>query len=719
MHSPVGFRDVGVPTQPFPGRLNQRRGDDRLQGLWFTAPELPVDDPNYGTAALTTPWHDVGVQTHLYRGGWWDAAHILWDTFAAGGRLEDVACSDCGKDDADGAAGQAECGNLTMLATIPPRDSVTIPVMISWLFPHAVAWTDNVIVDTYAGRMFEDAWHVARYTQEHIERLTAQTRAFHGALFDSTLPSYVLDAVSSQASTIRTNTCVRLADGQFYGWEGCSDNAGCCQGTCMHVWNYEQALAFLFPALERSIRRNEFLNSIAPDGRVQFRCSMPANLRRGHYHACADGQMGAVIRAYRDWQLSGDDAFLREIWPNLKRALECAWTAPNGWDADKDGVMEGVQHNTYDIEFYGPNTMMGTLYLGALRAAEQMARYLGEDGKADEYRAVFESGRARIDETLWNGEYYVHDVRVIDNAEVPEHLRGPAIECEQACDCKKTLGPRTPAKLGFEVKYQYGDGCLSDHLLGQWACHVAGLGYVLDRERVRAAIESIFRHNFRAPIGAFSNVQRVYAINDDNGLLLCSWPRGNRPRLPFPYSDEVWTGIEYHVAAHLIYEGLIEPGLALVRAARDRHDGVKRNPWDEFECGHHYARAMSSWSLLLALSGFSYSAVQRRIRLAPRINLQRFRCFWSADSGWGTCEQRRARTRHTVSLQVRYGKLAVAALDVPLPEREAERQVKVVVKKDDTTLPTAVSLCDGEAEVRLQEATTIGAGQRLTISFAY
>jgi len=106
------------------------------------------------------------------------------------------------------------------------------------------------------------------------------------------------------------------------------------------------------------------------------------------------------------------------------------------------------------------------------------------------------------------------------------------------------------------------------------------------------------------------------------------------------YTDEVWCGIEYQVASHMIYEGMIEEGLSLVMGTRRRHRGDRRNPWDEFECGHHYARSMASYALLLALSGFGYSAPEKRIAFSPKIFQDEFRVFFSVASGWGLYTQK-------------------------------------------------------------------------------
>jgi hypothetical protein len=414
---------------------------------------------------------------------------------------------------------------------------------------------------------------------------------------------------------------LRLSDGNIYAWEGCGDDRGSCSGNCTHVWNYEQGLAFLFPSLERTMRRIDFGPNMHVSGAMAFRCAVPAGgagTDGSDEHPCVDGQMGNIIQAYRDWQLCGDDNFLRDLWPNIKRALEYAWTEKEGWDPNKDGVLEGRQHNTYDIEFYGPNTMLGSLYLGALMAAEKMARHLGETHKAAEYRDVYERGRARCEAELWNGEYFIQRVDVRNGLKVPAWL----------------VSPGSTADKPFP-KYQYGEGCLSDQLIGQWQAHVSGLGRVLDEKKCVSALSAVHRHNFRRSLRSNASVQRVFGLQDEAGLLLCSWPRGNRPKLPFVYSDEVWTGIEYQVAAHLIYEGLMEEGLEIVRAVRARYDGVRRNPWDEIECGHHYARALSSWSLIQALNGMRYSAVDQSLTFEPK-QREPFRSVFAAGSAWGT-----------------------------------------------------------------------------------
>jgi hypothetical protein len=408
------------------------------------------------------------------------------------------------------------------------------------------------------------------------------------------------------------------------------------------VWNYAQTVAHLFPALERSARRTEFLHETLENGRMRFRTNSVFGNEPFEFHPAVDGQLGTIVRLYREWRFSGDDAFLAELWPAARRALEFAFTT---WDANGDNVLDSQQHNTYDIEFYGENSLANSMFFAALRAGAEMAEHTGDADAAHRYTEAAEVGSARMDELLYNGEYY--DQRVTD---VDEH------------------------------RYQYGAGCLSDQLLGQTLAHLTGLGHVLPAEHVRSAVGAIFRHNFRSDFSEYHSVQRTYALNDDRGLVLCSWPNGGRPRIPFVYSDEVWSGIEYQVATHLVYEGLVDEGLEIVRAVRERHDGVRRNPWNEVECGNHYARSMASWGVLVALSGLSWDGRSRSLRMAPHTAALRRghgRLFLATAAGWGEVEL----SRDGAEVRLLWGELDLGEAEVVHPEGPRftlERPVRLV-----------------------------------------
>ncbi|HOS43535.1 MAG TPA: GH116 family glycosyl hydrolase, partial [Armatimonadota bacterium] len=450
-------------------------------------------------------------------------------------------------------------------------------------------------------------------------------------------PTVVKEAALANLSTLRSQTCFRTADGLFFGWEGCNDDAGWCHGSCTHVWNYEQATAFLFGDLARTMRTVEFGPAMLEHGLMCFRTALPLSRAAAWPVAAADGQMGCLMKLYRDWQLCGDDDFLRALWPNAKQALAFCWI-PGGWDADQDGVMEGCQHNTMDVEYFGPNPQMGLWYLGALRCAEAMARHLDEADFADRCRRLYEQGRAWIDANLFNGAYYEQQIRP---PMTPENI-APGLQAN--------MGATNLA----DPQFQLGSACLVDQLVGQFLAHICGLGHLTDDGHQRATLASVYRHNFRALTGHFNHM-RSYAMPDETGVLMATYPRGKRPKWPFPYFSEVMTGFEYTAAVHMLYEGMRDEGLAIIAAIRARYDGRRRNPFDEAECGHHYARAMASWAAILALTGFHYSGVTGAMRFAPLAGTN----FWSAGNAWGEVSQRETPDGIAVTLTVRGGALSL------------------------------------------------------------
>lgn len=685
LENKTGYPEVG-------GGLIECFEDEGVRGLKMSTRKHSPDSPRFGTLALATPHEDVVFQTHGFRGSLFDNLHRFWDQ-ACRGELEEIrepAGRDIGTD----------VGTIALRATVPPGETAQLHVWLVWHTPNFEKYwhpTDpKPVWRNYYATRFEDAVAVAMYVAENHQRLISETRLFTESLFSSTLPAAVLDAVSSQLSILKSPTCLRLEDGTFYGWEGCHGERGCCEGTCSHVWNYAQAVAYLFPSLERSVRETDYRVNLSDDGYVAFRTPLPLGEEpASELPPAADGQVGGILRVYREWQICGDDAWLRSLWPKVKRALEYAWTV---WDRDRDGVMEGLQHNTYDVEFYGPNPLTGGLYLAALRAAEEMARHLGEPATAEEYRAVFEKGRAWMDTELFNGEYYVQQVR-------PEAARGashpPGL----------THGGQGPdPALADTPKYQLGSGCLSDQMIGQWYARMLRLGDLFETDHIRQALASVFRFNWKSDLRDHANPQRIYAVNEEAGLLLATWPRGGRPGLPFPYSDEVWCGVEYQVASHLIYEGFVEEGLAVVKGARDRYTGERRNPWDEIECGHHYARSLASYALLLALADFFYSAPQQLLRFSPGVYPENFACFFSVGSGWGMVRQTIGPNTDRVEVEVLYGELRVRQLDLGISVAEPR-----VIRAGEEINASAEPF-DGGIRVWLSKTVTIRAGQSLVVT---
>lgn len=655
------------PGRLLGGNVNElRRGTTSgrpLQGLLMRSQRVAPRTPQDGTMALAAlseeaTWRRSWGSNHWNR-------HILsfWEDFSEDGRLDDPP------DVRPSPAGQGQTGSLAVGATVPPQGSTSFTFLISWHFPHRTAagcgWdtldTEGGWVGNYYATQYADAWDVADRVAQQLDVLETDTLTFARALADASLPLSVKEAALNNLSTLRSQTCFRTADGRFFAFEGTEDDRGSCFGSCTHVWNYEQATAFVFPALARSMRDSELEQGTLPSGMNCFRLHLPLEGEPWKF-AAADGQMGVVMKCYREWQLSGDDEWLEQQWFTIRALVGYAWL-PGGWDADQDGVMEGVQHNTYDVEFFGPNPLSGIWYLGALRAAEEMARAVGDSEFSDACRVLFRRGSAWIDGNLFNGEFYVQQVRT------------PASLEDTLPELRAGMGETNLVDPGFQM----GNGCLIDQLVGQYMAHVTGLGYLLSRDNIRTALRSLYRYNFRRDLGGHWNNMRTYALGDEAGLLMASWPGGDRPSVPFPYWGEIMTGFEYQAAVHMIYEGMIDEGLEVIGAIRRRFDGQRRNPWNEHEAGHHYARAMASWAVIMALSGLRYSAVSRRLELAPRRRPEDYRSIWTVGSGWGTVRQSIGDYEQTVRWEVLSGDLNVQEMVYATPAHTVVREVTVEV----------------------------------------
>jgi uncharacterized protein (DUF608 family) len=644
--------------------VNEFRRGRSVAGVFMRSDGVDPAAEQWGTLALSTPASEVPPDAITYRTAWarpkWGNALLdFWDDFSADGALQERA--------AEGV--DAPVASLAVSTAVPAGGAAALTFLLTWHFPNRQSWTPGGVpqrnpggggrfdsgpptIGNYYTTQYADAWDAAERTAAALPELERQTLQFVSSFLAADLPDVVKEAALFNVSTLRTQTCFRTPDGHFYGWEGVHDRHGSCYGNCTHVWNYEQATAFLFGDLARDMRRLEFLHATRDDGHMAFRLPLPLDLPAAiesgrHNVAAADGQMGCLLKLYRDWQLSGDDAFLRELWPRARKALEYCWV-PGGWDADRDGVMEGCQHNTMDVEYFGPNPQMGAWYLGALRAAEEMARHLGERDFAATCRALFDRGRRSIDAHLFNGEYYEHHVwPPRDEARIAPGLRRPEMGATDLAEPELQLGP----------------GCLVDQLVGQYLAHVCGLGYLLDEDHVRTTLRSILRHNLKTDFHDHFNPMRSYVVGDEPALLMAAYPRGGRPKQPFPYYAEVMTGFEYTAAVHLLYEGLVDEGLQVIAAIRSRYDGRKRNPFDEAECGHHYARAMASWGAVLALTGFHYSAVDHRLTFAPApVGPNRTTWFWSNGAAWGTVTQARTGDAIEVGLDALSGTLTFRRL---------------------------------------------------------
>lgn len=572
--------------------------DGGLKGIYFYTEGVDKGDPAWGTMALCTQAAgEVSYRTSSTADYWSNAILDFWDDFSRDGVLTERQKVE----DEDPMA------SLSVKKTLKPKSTATFTFFLTWSFPNRKAWSPTV-VGNYYSTLYPDAWKAALSIVPRMPELEQQTLSFVNALLSSSYPDVVKEAALFNLAVLRSQTVFRLPDGHLMGWEGVMDRFGSCQGSCTHVWNYEVATPFLFGELAKSMRDVEFNYSTKENGLMNFRAALPLSEAAKGNSAAADGQMGCIMKMYREWQLSGDDDFLKSYWPQIKKVLAYAWKE-KGWDGNEDGVMEGSQHNTMDVNYYGPNPQMGFWYLGALKAAEKMALAVKDKTFAQKCRKLFLNGSHWMDSNLFNGEYY------------EQKVTNPATFDFLDMDDPKAQIPA----------FQLGKGCLVDQLVGQYMAHLCGLGYLGNKEHIRTTLNSIMKYNYVSDFSRHFNNMRSYVMEKESGLLMASWPKG-RLEVPFPYFAEVMTGFEYTAATGMIYEGMEQEALTCIRSIRERFDGAKRNPFSEPECGHHYARSMASWSALIALSNFQYSGTEKRMQVTGRPG----KYFWSNGYSWGT-----------------------------------------------------------------------------------
>ncbi len=609
--------DPGDSVLPIKGGfvLHQKGLDSRPQDEGFFA--IFVDEK------------DAVVDHCWFKGGWFDSLTLTWENVRKGTLMDNPPVS-----------GSSPGASLFVPFLLEPGQEKTIRLMLAWYVPltdlrlgndpegapapgdESACCDSPYYVPWYAGR-FKSIQEVADYWRLRYPDLQEKTQLFSDTFYDTSLPVEVMEAVAANLTILKSPTVLRQTDGRLWCFEGCSDNRGCCAGSCTHVWNYAQAIPHLFPELERSLRQTEFHESQNEAGHQTFRSSLPIRLVTHTYHAASDGQLGGIMKVYRDWRICGDTAWLISLWPQVKQSLEYCITT---WDPSGKGILEEPHHNTYDIEFWGPDGMCSSFYLGALAAAVEMGAALDED--VTRYSTLLAKGTEFLETELYNGEYFIQKIQTqgLNAKFVPLDYSSNGSGYKAVMDVLNAEGP----------KYQYGNGCLSDGVLGFWMARVSGLENFVAPDKIQSHLMAVYKYNLKHDLSEHANPQRpTFAMGSEGGLLLCSWPRGEALSLPFVYSNEVWTGIEYQVASHLIFEGRVAEGLEIVRVCRDRYDGKVRNPFDEYECGHWYARALSSYGLLQGLTGVRYDAVDKTLFIDSRVG-DNFKSFLSTATGFGT-----------------------------------------------------------------------------------
>jgi non-lysosomal glucosylceramidase len=609
------------------------------------------------------------------------------------------------------AGSESGIGSVCSTLVLEPGQTRQVTFVVSWWFPNSRRLG-------LVGHIYNN-WHMnsveaASYVADNFERLYSQTRLFRDTYFDTTLPYWLANRIIMPVSTLASDNVCIFENGRFYAHEG----VGFCPGTCGHVYNFVNAVAMLFPELERSTRLQQDLDERfgfdPASGRINFRGHDGPNPEAGHAYA-SDAQSGYVLKLYREHLMSRDRKFLDSVWPKVKQVIGYQiFLDGAGRGLEPNGVLEGLQ-TMWDPMWYGPNPYNETLYLAALRAAEEMARIEGENALADRYHAIFVSGQKFMNERMWNGDYYVHLYpQGFRNAGSTSGVVTPKDEQANAAGFIKAFNQGTP-------HYYVSTACDAQQLFGQTWADRLGMGRILPEDRCRSAAASIFLHNWTPDIATVYKLypphNRTLGAFGEAGLVNGAWPVVARQ--PFENchdKDDLWTGLEYQAACDMLSAGLLQEGLTVIRAVDERYDAKKRNPWNEVEGAEHYSRAMHSWSILLTLSGFTCDGPAGMIGFAPKITPDNFKCFFSTAEGWGSFSQKVDAAIQIAAIDLKWGLLRLK--EISLAPAGANFPSKVTVRQGSHVVPSQMEAKDGRIWIRLEKQAVIPAGGRLEIQLA-
>lgn len=586
--------------------------------------------------------------------------------------------------DVSRAFGHRLIGAIGRRVRLAPGESATLKFIVAWHFPRV--WDEALRHVTgmdhlhrHYAATFDSAAAVARYVGENYERLARDTRLWRDTYYGGTLPNWLLERAIVNVSTAATATCYRFDNGRFYAWEG----TYCCAGTCTHVWQYAQALARIFPALERSTREMiDFgIAFHADNGAMDYRAE-------AHKIVAHDGQAGTILRAYREHQMSVDDAFLHRVWPRVRRSIEFLMNE----DKDGDGLLEGAQYNTLDAAWFGPMAWLSSLYLAAVAAGEQMAHDMDDGEFAARCRTILERGRAALVAQLFNGEYFIHR---------PD--------------------PAHPEANNTN------DGCHIDQVFGQFWAHQLALPRVVPLEQSQSALHSLWKYSFTPDVGVYRDRiktikgGRWYAMAGEGGLLMCTFPKGGADRATGQggdawaagYFNECMSGFEHQVASHMVAEGLVQEGLAVTRMIHDRYHAAQRNPFNEVECSNHYARAMASYATFLTACGYEYHGPRGYLALNPKLTPENFESAFTAAEGWGVLRQNRSSAEQLNEVEVRWGELRLRTLGVTLAPNT--RFATATVSMKGTAIESTLTMDGSSLLIRFEQDVLIPAGAKLEV----
>jgi len=600
---------------------------------------------------------------------------------------------------------------------LKPGETKTIKFAISWFFPEYTggdvlfsATPDENFYSTmefipelkqkrrFYASMFKSSQEVVNYVAKHYQTLSGNTNAWVDTWYDSTLPEWLLDRTFLNISTLATGTCHRFEDGRFWAWEGVDS----CPGTCQHVWNYAQAVARLFPELERNLREvTDYGVAYTEGGALNFRAEasiwgLDLNLDDIALQAifATDGQLGTILRVYREHTMTANNNFLIKLWPKVKKSLQFMMTQAD----ENSGLINTPQYNTLDVTWHGKIPWISSLYLAALAAGKQMACEVEDKPFASLCDIKLTKGKKSFVDELYNGEYFIHKA----DKNHPESM-------------------------------QLTEGSYIDQVFGQGYAMQLGLERVIPKKESCSALNALWKYNFTCDVGPyrdnFTDVAggRWYAMAGEGGMFMCTWPKDDcykkEPVLlgldvtSEGYLNECMTGFEYQAASHMVAEGLVEKGLAIARTIHDRYHASKRNPWNEVECGDHYSRAMASYGVFINICGYQYHGPKGELSFHPKLTPENFKSAFTVAQGWGSYTQTFAENSQKVDIKLAYGKLCLNKLSIS--RFDGKNVTSTIVKLDNQEIASSIIEHNDCIDILFEAVVTIATDQDLTVEVNY
>jgi non-lysosomal glucosylceramidase len=530
-------------------------------------------------------------------------------------------------------------GKITSSIELKGNSKTQLDYTISWYFPNLTFEKIKSEGGRHYRKRFKSSVEVVKYIHDNFKSLSDQTILWTNTWYtESTLPYWFLERTFLNISTLATTTCHWFESGRFYAWEG----IGSCPGTCNHVWQYAQAVGRVFPALERDTRERVDLGvGFYEDGHIGFRAEYDPS-------PAIDGQAGRILDIYREHQTSINSDFLKRIWPKTKKAIEYLLAQ----DTNDDGMTDTTLENTLDAKWPGEISWIVGLSLTAVKASQLMAEEMGDQELASRCADYVAKGKANMEKSLFNGEYFIHR---------PDPIKG---------------------REGVIGSY---NTCHIDQVYGQsWAFQVGIPTRIIDKQKTLSALKALWKYNYTTDVGPYlaeHHGGRPYALPGEGGMIMNTNPKneeapyGVKDAWQVTYFHECMSGFEHQVASHMMAEGMIDESLILTRTVHDRYHAKKRNPFNEVECSDHYARAMASYGTFITACGFTYHGPRQEIGFAPKLNRDNFKAAFTAAEGWGIYSQIRKGKNLECRIEVKSGVLTVKTINLEKPGGKTEQIV--------------------------------------------